>query len=111
MAPADKSFGSRAEFAGEMRVVEEGSMESGVEVRMVIHSADAPLFGSVKGPTKLAPASTTMVSPGCAALMAFCKSPPAATVTVAARPALALPAKSIAVRVSRNKVCRSAGEN
>src|SRR5438270_11698115 len=65
-----------------MRVVDDGSALSGVEVRMVIQSVDASLFGSVMGPTKLAPASRVIVSPGRAALIAFWRSSPALTVTV-----------------------------
>ena len=68
-----------------MRPVVGASAESGVEVRMVIQSVDVPLLGSVNGPVKDAPASTTIVSPGCAELIAACKLPPAATVRVAAR--------------------------
>jgi hypothetical protein len=66
-APGDISFGMSAASAGVTRPVAAASSESGVEVRTVIHSAEAPLSLSVNGPVNAAPASTTTVSPGCAA--------------------------------------------
>jgi len=71
------------------------------------------LAGSVKGPMKEAPASRRMVSPGCAALIADCRSPPAGTVSVAARVALTAPAyssKKVAMVRMKRKVERKEQE-
>src|SRR5262249_14926579 len=65
------------------RVPGGGSWESGVELRIVMYVAP-PFAGSVKRPAKVAPACSMIVSPGWAALIAACRSPPAFTVRVAA---------------------------
>jgi hypothetical protein len=46
-----------------MRVPGGGRLESGVEERMMIH-APPDLFGRVKLPVKVAPASSVITSPG-----------------------------------------------
>src|SRR5262245_27650343 len=62
-----------------MRALAAGSVLSAADDRIVI--IDAPLFdGSTKLPVKVAPACTRTVSPGCAALSAVCRSPPAFTI-------------------------------
>ncbi len=86
-----------------MREEEEGSRESAVEVRIVIHSEEEPLLGRVKVPMKEAPASNSIVSPGCAAFKAACRSPPALTVSVAACVAAELKAKKTNERSERSK--------
>jgi hypothetical protein len=87
-----------------MRVVDDGSEESGVEVRMVIQSVEEVcLFGKVMGPTNSAPASSCIVSPGRAAFRAACRSPPAGTVIVSALAVRALPARSAAERTEKKR--------
>src|SRR5581483_1027375 len=66
-----------------MRCPSAGSAESGAAERIVI-SALPFLTGRMKLPVKVAPGWSRIVSPGCAALSAACKSPPAFTVSVAA---------------------------
>jgi hypothetical protein len=65
-----------------MRVPSDGRLVSGADERMTIH--EFPLFtGKVNEPEKVAPACRRIVSPGCAALSAACRFPPAATKVVA----------------------------
>jgi hypothetical protein len=79
----DWIFGNTGEYDGSMRVVAPGSAESGAEVRIVI--IVLPLFtGSTKLPVNVAPAWSTISSPGCAASSAAWRSPPAFTVRVTA---------------------------
>src|SRR5262249_6114273 len=74
---------SAGAWAGEMRAPSPGRPASPA-VRMVI--GVSPLFAvSVKAPLYTAPDASAMVSPGSAALMACCRSPPDGTVMVAAR--------------------------
>ena len=85
-------------------------------MRIVIKEESAlgeDLAGSVKGPMKEAPASSKIVSPGCAALIADCRLPPAGTVSVAARVALGIQAyssKKIAMVRMKRKVERKEQE-
>src|SRR5262249_46580205 len=74
---------SAGAWAGEMRAPSPGRPASPA-VRIVMGAS--PLFaGSVKAPLYTAPGASAMVSPGCAALIACCRSPPDGTVMVAAR--------------------------
>src|SRR5258705_2931044 len=66
---------------GLTRVPGGGRLLSGALVRTVIQPTPA-LLGSVNGPRKVAPACSVITSPGCAALSAAWKSPPAGTVMV-----------------------------
>jgi hypothetical protein len=66
-----------------MRTPAAGSDESGVDERMTI--GVVPLFArSLNGPSNVAPACKTIVSPGFAASIAAWRLPPALTVSVAA---------------------------
>src|SRR5436309_14968795 len=58
-----------------------GRLLSGALVRTVLHPVPV-LLGSVNGPVNVAPACSVITSPGCAALSAACRSPPAETVIV-----------------------------
>jgi hypothetical protein len=49
---------------------------------MTIHAVEAPLFGSVKCPVKVAPRGSSIASPGVALSSAACRLPPAATRSV-----------------------------
>src|SRR5829696_4747574 len=74
----------RASFAdaarlGVMRVPGAPMVPSDRSVRMVIQLLDVPLFGSQKLPRYVAPGARSSASPGCAALMAACRSAPAGT--------------------------------
>src|SRR5204862_1588685 len=63
----DRIFGSRVLYAGVMRMPGDGSAESGAPERIVMKSLMSPLFGSTKFPAYVAPGSSVMTSPGCAA--------------------------------------------
>src|SRR5436309_725126 len=81
-APDDaSSFGMRRAWEGSTRVPGGGSAVSAALVRMTIQS-DPVLAGNVKGPPKVAPASSAMMSPGRASSRAFRRSPPAGTARV-----------------------------
>src|SRR5262249_52482709 len=70
-------FGIAELCDGEARVPS-GEIPPGFEVRIIIHPV--PDFaGNTKLPEYVAPACRTIVSPGCALLRTFCRSPPAAT--------------------------------
>src|SRR5829696_8041700 len=64
---------------GVMRVPGAPMAASDTSVRIVIQLLDPPLFGSQKLPTYAAPGASSSSSPGCAALMAACRSAPAGT--------------------------------
>src|SRR5262245_65906690 len=74
---------SRAENAGEMRTFAPGSAESCSLLRIVTYVEPA-CTGRTKLPRNVAPAWSSITSPGCAASRTACRSPPAATDRVAA---------------------------
>src|SRR5690348_677577 len=75
----ERSLGSAGASAGVTRDDGPGSDASGADDRIVMTLA--PLFtGRTKLPVNVAPASSTIVSPGSAAFSAAWKSPPALTV-------------------------------
>ena len=61
---ADFSFGSRAASVGLMRTPAAGSSASLADELTVMYVELGPLFGRTKFPTKVAPASRRIVSPG-----------------------------------------------
>src|SRR5262245_15771639 len=75
------SFAILGASPGRARVPGAGKLWSGVSVRITMYPLPG-LFGSVNGPVKDAPAARVITSPGWAASIACCRSPPAATATV-----------------------------
>ena len=85
----DCNFARRGAYDGSIRVEAFGRSASDVAERIVM--TPVPLLaGSLKFPVNVAPAGSTMVSPNAALLIACCRLPPTATVSVAAcaRPTL-----------------------
>ena len=86
-----------------MRAPAAGRALSAAEDRIVMY--EVPLFaGSEKFPMKVAPACTRIVSPGLAALIAACRSPPAFTVSVADSACAAASRPHISTRAHNTRV-------